>query len=229
MDPCQGSVQSQSSPVLLQVFAPPCSASRRQSKTSVERNRTIDERCIYFRYRSESADNIRLHSQDGGSSRWGQTRRPTWICRWRICTGEISAKKWDIADEELPGLEKIKEGGVIKVKALVTERNGMKQLRVTRIRQTSAEDNLDMKDYIKAAPENAADMYDFIYSRAAAFQDEDLRKICIRQLEDNEDKLSVLPGSPEEPPCRTGGSAVPHQEDADDGRESMRGIYESEP
>ena len=60
------------------------------------------------------------------------------------CTGEISAKKWDIADEELPGLEKIKEGAVIKVKALVTEWNGMKQLRVTRIRQTSAEDGIDM-------------------------------------------------------------------------------------
>ena len=80
------------------------------------------------------------------------------------CTGEISAKKWDLADEELPGLEKIKEGSVIKVKALVTEWNGMKQLRVTRIRQTSAEDHIDMKDYIKAAPENAADMYEFIYS-----------------------------------------------------------------
>ena len=57
-------------------------------------------------------------------------------------TGEISAKKWDIADEELPGLQKIKEGSVIKVKALVTEWNGMKQLRVSRIRQTSAEDSL---------------------------------------------------------------------------------------
>lgn len=111
------------------------------------------------------------------------------------CTGEISAKKWDIADEELPGLEKIKEGSVIKVKALVTEWNGMKQLRVTRIRQTSAEDNLDMKDYIKAAPENAADMYDFIYSRAAAFQDEDLRNICIRQLEDNKEKLMYYPAA----------------------------------
>ena len=75
-------------------------------------------------------------------------------------TGEISAKKWDIADEELPGLEKIKEGNIIKVKALVTEWNGMKQLRVTRIRQTSAEDNIEMSDYIKAAPEKAQDMYD---------------------------------------------------------------------
>lgn len=111
------------------------------------------------------------------------------------CTGEISAKKWDIADEELPGLEKIKVGSIIKVKAQVTEWNGMKQLRVSRIRQTSAEDNLVMKDYIKAAPEEAADMYDYIYSRAEAFQDEDLRNICIRELTDNREKLMYYPAA----------------------------------
>ena len=111
------------------------------------------------------------------------------------CTGEISAKKWDIADEELPGLEKIKEGSIIKVKAQVTEWNGMKQLRVSRIRQTSAEDNLVMKDYIKAAPEEAADMYDYIYRRAEAFQDEDLRNICIRELTDNKEKLMYYPAA----------------------------------
>ena len=110
-------------------------------------------------------------------------------------TGEISAKKWDIADEELPGLEKIKEGAVIKVKALVTEWNGMKQLRVSRIRQTSAEDNIVMKDYIKAAPEDPIDMYDYIYGKADAFRDKDLRNICIRQLTDNKEKLMYYPAA----------------------------------
>ena len=97
--------------------------------------------------------------------------------------------------KKLPGLEKIKEGSIIKVKAQVTEWNGMKQLRVSRIRQTSAEDNLVMKDYIKAAPEEAADMYDYIYSRAEAFQDEDLRNICIRELTDNKEKLMYYPAA----------------------------------
>lgn len=110
-------------------------------------------------------------------------------------TGEISAKKWDIADEEMPGLQKIKEGSVIKVKALVTEWNGMKQLRVSRIRQTSAEDGIVMMDYIKAAPEDAAEMYDYIYSRAAAFEDKDFRNICIKQLTDNKEKLMYYPAA----------------------------------
>ena len=110
-------------------------------------------------------------------------------------TGEISAKKWDIADEEMPGLQKIKEGSVIKVKALVTEWNGMKQLRVSCIRQTSAEDGIVMMDYIKAAPEDAAEMYDYIYSRAAAFEDKDLRNICVKQLTDNKEKLMYYPAA----------------------------------
>lgn len=110
-------------------------------------------------------------------------------------TGEISAKKWDIADEELPGLEKIKEGSVIKVKALVTEWNGMKQLRVSRIRHTSAEDNLDMKDYIKAAPEDASDMYAYILGKAEAFEDKDLKAICVRQLTDNKERLMYYPAA----------------------------------
>ena len=121
------------------------------------------------------------------------------------CTGEISAKKWDIADEELPGLEKIKEGSIIKVKAQVTEWNGMKQLRVSRIRQTSAEDHLVMKDYIKAAPEEPADMYEYIYSRAEAFQDQDLRNICIRELTDNKEKLMYYPAAQKNHHAEMGG------------------------
>lgn len=110
-------------------------------------------------------------------------------------TGEISAKKWDIADEEMPGLEKIKEGSIIKVKALVTEWNGMKQLRVSRIRQTSAEDSIVMMDYIKAAPEAADDMYSYIYDKADNFQDKDLRNICLKQLTDNKEKLMYYPAA----------------------------------
>lgn len=121
------------------------------------------------------------------------------------CTGEISAKKWAIADEELPGLEKIKEGSIIKVKAQVTEWNGMKQLRVSRIRQTSAEDHLVMKDYIKAAPEEPADMYEYIYSRAEAFQDQDLRNICIRELTDNKEKLMYYPAAQKNHHAEMGG------------------------
>lgn len=71
-------------------------------------------------------------------------------------TGEISAKKWDVLKDETEVLSKIKEGDIVKVKALVTEWNNMRQLRVTRIRAAVESDGLEISDYIKAAPEPPA-------------------------------------------------------------------------
>lgn len=110
-------------------------------------------------------------------------------------TGEINGKKWDIADEEVAGLEKIKEGSIIKVRALVTEWNGMKQLKITRIRGTGAEDNLDINDYVKAAPEKPGQMYDYIYAKTDGFADQQLRKLCTRVLTDHKDKLMYYPAA----------------------------------
>lgn len=111
------------------------------------------------------------------------------------CTGEINGKKWDIADEEVAGLERIKEGSLIKVRAIVTEWNGMKQLRISRIRLTGAEDALDMNDFVKAAPERPEDMLDFICSRISGFSDEQLKALCSRIIEDNREKLMYYPAA----------------------------------
>ena len=110
-------------------------------------------------------------------------------------TGEINGKKWDVADEEVEGLQRVKEGIVVKVRAIVTEWNGMKQLRISKIRLTGAEDNLDMADFIRTAPEKAEDMYAYIYGRAQSFADKDLQRLCTKVLEDNRDKLMYYPAA----------------------------------
>ena len=111
------------------------------------------------------------------------------------CTGEINGKKWDVSDEEISGLQRIRENSVIKVKALVTEWNGMRQLRITRIRMTGAEDQIDMNDYVKAAPEDPQEMFDYIYARADAFADAELRLICTKILTDRREKLLYYPAA----------------------------------
>ena len=120
-------------------------------------------------------------------------------------TGEISGKKWDIADEEAPGLEKIKEGCVIKVRALVTEWNGMKQLRISRIRMTNAEDGIDMADYIKTAPEKPEDMFDYIHGKAENFADADFRALCTKVLDDNRERLLYYPAASKNHHAELGG------------------------
>ena len=125
----------------------------------------------------------------------GSNRKPYLDLTLGDNTGEINGKKWDIADEEIPGLEKIAENSVIKVRALVTEWNGMKQLRISRIRLTGAEDNIDMTAFIKAAPEKPEDMYRYIYDKAGSFMDSDLSNICKKVLEDRKDKLMYYPAA----------------------------------
>lgn len=110
-------------------------------------------------------------------------------------TGEVSSKKWDIAEAEIPMLQNMKEGDIIKVRALVTDWNGQTQLRIGRIRPANTEDQLDLADFIKAAPEQSQDMYDFIYQAADNMKDQDLRALCTRLLSENHDKLMYYPAA----------------------------------
>lgn len=111
------------------------------------------------------------------------------------CTGEINGKKWDVNDEEAENLKKIEAGDFIKIKGLVTEWNGTKQLRIIKIRKGQKEDKLDPKDYIKAAPEDSLDMWTYIHDVANGIGDEDLRTICLTLLKDNKEKLMYYPAA----------------------------------
>ena len=110
-------------------------------------------------------------------------------------SGELTAKKWDVADAELPSLNEICEGDVVKLKANVTEWNGMRQLRVLKLRKSVPEDNIELADYIKAAPEKAEDMYRYILDRAEEMKDEELRTLCLRVLADHKEKLMYYPAA----------------------------------
>lgn len=110
-------------------------------------------------------------------------------------TGEINAKKWSVSDSELPSLEEISDGDFVKIKAAVTEWNGTKQLRVLRIRKANGQDDIHQPDYIKAAPEKSSDMLDYIMAAVEAMLDEDLKKLCLRLLKDNQEKLMYYPAA----------------------------------
>lgn len=110
-------------------------------------------------------------------------------------TGEVNSKKWDVADDEKDMLEEIKEGDLVKVKASVTDWQNQKQLRVTRIRKAVDSDGLKLEDFVKAAPENPVHMYEYILNVAKSMEDEDLRRVTVRVLEDNREKLMYYPAA----------------------------------
>lgn len=120
-------------------------------------------------------------------------------------TGEIIAKKWDVSEDELNALRDVKEGSIVKVKGLVTEWNGTKQLRIQRIRLKADSDEIDLSEFINAAPEPSKDMYKYIVSVAKGLQDADFRKLCVHLLEKNEEKLMYYPAARKNHHAQMGG------------------------
>lgn len=110
-------------------------------------------------------------------------------------SGEAPSKKWDVSEQEVDALKEIKEGDVVKVKALVTSWNGQKQMKVGRIRVVNEQDNINYADFVKAAPEDPNEMYNFIYEKAEAMKDKDLKNICTKVLKDNMEKLLYYPAA----------------------------------
>ncbi len=120
-------------------------------------------------------------------------------------SGDISAKKWDLSNEEADSLSGVKSGDLVKVKAVVTEWSNMRQMRITRIRVAAVNDELELSDYIKAAPEKPEEMYDFILHEAEAIGDSDLRRLTMRLLTDNKEKLMYYPAASKNHHAQLGG------------------------
>ncbi len=110
-------------------------------------------------------------------------------------TGDVSGKQWDITEEDLSIFKTISDGDIIKIRGSVTEWNGAKQVRISKIRKSMSNDNLVMTDYVKAAPEKPEDMYDFIMEKIMAMQDKELQALCHKMITDNRDKLMYYPAA----------------------------------
>ena len=120
-------------------------------------------------------------------------------------TGEISAKKWDVSDSEYPTLKAIPDKSIVKIKGLVTEWAGQLQMRIQRIRQADEADGQQMKDFVKAAPEEPQAMYDYIYQIAQSMKDRDLRELCLKLLTVNKDRLMYYPAAQKNHHAELGG------------------------
>lgn len=120
-------------------------------------------------------------------------------------TGEINGKKWDVGSSD----HLLKEKDIVKIIAVVTEFNSQLQLKIQRIRKAVPESNpddvMDMGDFVKAAPEDPEEMYDYIFRSCDSIKDEGYRKLCLRVLEDNREKLMYYPAASKNHHAELGG------------------------
>ena len=120
-------------------------------------------------------------------------------------TGELTGKKWDVSDGEYPALVEIKEKDIVKIKGVITEWAGQLQFRVQRIRMANEQDGMQMQDFVKAAPEDPQEMYDFIFSVAEGLHDDQLRALCLRILQENRERLLYYPAASKNHHAQLGG------------------------
>ena len=110
-------------------------------------------------------------------------------------TGDIAGKKWDVEGAEEEALSRYKAGDIVKVKALITEWNGTPQLRISRIRPLSENDDVDRNDFIKAVPEAPEKMYAYLLEKANLIQDKDFKEVAVTLLEREKERLLYYPAA----------------------------------
>ena len=106
--------------------------------------------------------------------------------------GEINAKYWNCSELEM---EIFKSGDVVKIRGSIAPYNGVDQLKIDRIRNTTPEDNVDPGDFVPSAEYKPQDMYNELVSIASGFQDEDLKRIVLTVFERYKEELLYTPAA----------------------------------
>lgn len=110
-------------------------------------------------------------------------------------SGVAGGKKWDLYPSERDFIYGLKPGDIVRVAGRIGEFNSTIQLNIERISPLMAGEAIDRSELYKTAPEASEDMYDYIMSRVNAFEDEDLKKLCLSFYEDNRERLMYYPAA----------------------------------
>lgn len=104
-------------------------------------------------------------------------------------TGEIDAKLWDYSGP----IGHADEGGVVKVRGVVTEYRGAPQVNVGRIRMAADGDVYDPEALVPCAPIDAQETMARLRALAESIEDEDYRAVCLLLLDRHADRLLTIP------------------------------------
>lgn len=107
-------------------------------------------------------------------------------------TGEINAKLWD-ADEEKQELFKAQM--LVKVKALVNSWQSVLQLKIEKIRQVEARDDVNIEDFVPCAPYEPEFMYNEILKYINNMANPQIKALVLKLFESYKDKLMYYPAA----------------------------------
>lgn len=107
-------------------------------------------------------------------------------------TGEITAKKWEVKDNEETDF---KANTIVKVRGMVTSWQAALQLKIEQMRNIVEEDNINIDDYVQSAPIDSKEMFEIIESYINRMKNDDIKNIVNFMIEKNKEKLMYYPAA----------------------------------
>jgi 3'-5' exoribonuclease len=107
-------------------------------------------------------------------------------------TGEINAKLWECSEKEASLYQLFQ---LVKVRAQVTEWQGKKQLRITRMRRAQESDGLNIEDFVPTAPLKPQKMFELVEAYIEKIANKDIKMIVQVIMEENKEKILYYPAA----------------------------------
>ncbi|OPJ64562.1 3'-5' exoribonuclease YhaM family protein [Clostridium oryzae] len=107
-------------------------------------------------------------------------------------TGEINAKLWECNEDN----EKLFQANmIVKVRGTILSWQNSLQLKIEKIRKSETEDNLDISEFVAAAPFSAEDMYNQVNQYIGMIKNQDIQGIVNEVLDNYKDKIMHFPAA----------------------------------
>lgn len=103
---------------------------------------------------------------------------------------EISAKMWDYKDGNI-----FEPDMVVKVRGTIEQYNGKNQFRIAQIRPVNENDSYCLADLVPSSKVGGEQLFEMIKERVNAFENQDLKKIVSKIIDDRREALVVYPAA----------------------------------
>ncbi|HHY91071.1 MAG TPA: HD domain-containing protein, partial [Clostridiales bacterium] len=107
-------------------------------------------------------------------------------------TGEINAKLWECSEKEASLYQLFQ---LVKVRAQVTEWQGKKQLKITKMRTAQESDGLNIEDFVPSAPLKPEKMFEIVEAYIGKIANEDIKRIVQGILEEDKERILYYPAA----------------------------------
>ena len=104
--------------------------------------------------------------------------------------GELSAKLWDFKDTGV-----FEQDMIVKVRGSVEQYNGKDQFRISQIRPASDKDDYNLSDIVPVSETGGEQLFAMIRNRVEAFENEELKAIVLKIIDEKKEKLTVYPAA----------------------------------